>query len=84
MWWRWGGRNCQGDRDRGRRGSGGDVLVASTGVIEGNAISVGGDVEKEPGATVRGERSVVSFLPKIYSPSLPFLVPFKDWLFLQE
>lgn len=43
---------------------GGDVFVASSGVVEGNAISVGGDVKKEPGATVRGERSVVSFFPK--------------------
>jgi hypothetical protein len=43
----------------------GDVKVDSTGVIEGSAVSVGGEIKKENGATVRGQKTTVSFGPKI-------------------
>jgi hypothetical protein len=44
---------------------GGDILVASTGVIEGDAVSLGGKIKKETGAIIRGKR-FRTFLPKIF------------------
>ena len=43
----------------------GDVKVDSTGVVEGSAVSVGGEIKKENGATVRGQKTTVSFGPKM-------------------
>ena len=42
---------------------GGNIYVTSTGVIEKDATSVGGDVEKEPGAVIKGQTQGLSFLP---------------------
>jgi hypothetical protein len=44
---------------------GGDILVASTGVIEGDAASIGGKIKKETGAIIKGKR-FRTFLPKIF------------------
>ncbi len=42
----------------------GNITVVPTGVIEGDVVSVGGEVQKETGATVRGKKTTVSFGPK--------------------
>ncbi len=59
----------------------GNVKVASTGVIEGDVVSVGGEVQKETGATVRGKKTTVSFGPKGVFRFPPFLGGFSGFAF---
>ncbi len=54
---------------------GGDVFVKSTGVVEGDAVSLGGRVEKEVGAIIRGERVGVDFFPDRVVPRVLGLPP---------
>jgi hypothetical protein len=50
----------------------GDVKVDSTGVIEGSVVSVGGEIRKENGATVRGQKTTVNIGPKGVFRFTPF------------
>jgi len=59
----------------------GNAKVASTGVIEGDVVSVGGEVQKETGATVRGQKTTVSFGPKGTFRFPPFIGGFSGFAF---
>ncbi|MFH1336253.1 MAG: hypothetical protein ABII96_07020 [Candidatus Zixiibacteriota bacterium] len=59
----------------------GDVKVDSTGVIEGGVVSVGGEIKKEDGATVRGQKTTVSFGPKGLFRLTPFTGGFYGFAF---
>lgn len=70
---------------------GGDVFVSSTGVVEKDATSIGGDVKKEPGAIVRGSTEGMAFVPTrfllfrpgaFWSRGIGFLVTLLIILFL--
>jgi hypothetical protein len=54
---------------------GGDVFVKSTGVVEGDAVSLGGKVEREGGAMIKGERVGVDFFPDGVVPRVLGLPP---------
>jgi hypothetical protein len=60
----------------------GSVKVASTGVIEGDVVSVGGDVQKDTGATIRGKKTMVSFGPKRLVGFPPFIGGFSGFAFI--
>ena len=59
----------------------GDIKVDSTGVIEGSAVSVGGVIKKEDGATVRGQKTTVSFGPRSFFRVTPFTGGFYGFTF---
>jgi hypothetical protein len=46
----------------------GDILVTSTGKVYGNASSIGGKVEKEPGAVITGEKITTPIIAGIKKP----------------
>ncbi|KAF0133237.1 MAG: hypothetical protein FD145_1382 [Candidatus Saganbacteria bacterium] len=51
---------------------GGDIILKKTAVVNGSAVAVGGKVEKEAGATLKGELTEIKFPAAIITKGLGF------------
>ncbi len=60
----------------------GDILVTSTGRVDGDVSTIGGKVEKEPGAIIKGERIETPGLPGVSAPDIHFPSPVLVFLFV--
>ncbi|MBD3232625.1 MAG: hypothetical protein GF315_02765 [candidate division Zixibacteria bacterium] len=60
----------------------GDILVTSTGRVDGDVSTIGGEVEKEPGAIIKGERIETPGLPGVSAPDIHFPSPVLVFLFV--